>query len=127
LGVRNLNPKAGEPDFFADGHSRGTSSPLGFSEDGDVYAVVTNVPGPAPNSIVRSFESNVTSGRLGAVQWFTDEALAPILVNKLAPASGRLPQYYQVLLRVKYKDAVPVETSYVLYRELHMGHSPVGK
>jgi hypothetical protein len=120
LGVRNVRPKTGEPGFFADGHSRGTSSPLGFSEDGEVYAVVTNAPGPAPNSNIRSFESNITSGRLGAVQWFTDEALASILVDKLSSASGSLPQYYQVLLRVKYKDAVPVETSYVLHSELRM-------
>jgi hypothetical protein len=31
---------------------------------------------------------------------------------------GRIPQYFQVLLRVKYKGGVPTETSYLLHREL---------
>ena len=75
-GVRNVHPKAGEPGYFLDSHTQGTYSPLGFSEDGEVYAVVTNAPGPAPNSDVRIFESNITSARLGAVQSFTDDALA---------------------------------------------------
>ena len=118
-GVRNVHPQAGEPSFFPDSHTRGTYSPLGFSEDGEVYALVTNAPGPAPNSDIRIFESNITSARLGAVQWFTDNALASVITKKLAGVSGTLPQYYQVLLRVKYKDAVPVESAYVLHRELH--------
>jgi hypothetical protein len=33
-------------------------------------------------------------------------------------SNGTLPQYYQVLLRVKFKDNVPIETSYVLHHEL---------
>ena len=118
-GVRNVHPKAGEPSYFLDSHTQGTYSPLGFSEDGEVYAVVTNAPGPAPNSDIRIFESNITSARLGAVQSFTDNALASVITKKLAGASGVLPQYYQVLLRVKYKDSVPVESAYVLHRELH--------
>ncbi len=118
-GVRNVHPKGGEPARFLDSHTQGTYSPLGFSEDGEVYAVVTNAPGPAPNSDIRIFESNITSGRLGAVQWFTDNALASVITKKLAGTSGTLPQYYQILLRVKYKDSVPVESAYVLHRELH--------
>ena len=117
-GVRNVHPKAGEPGYFVDSHTQGTYSPLGFSEDGEVYAVVTNAPGPAPNSDIRIFESNITSARLGAVQSFTDDALAAVIIKKLAGASGTLPHYYQVLLRVKYKDSVPVESAYVLHREL---------
>lgn len=117
-GVRNVHPKAGEPGYFLDIHTQGTYSPLGFSEDGEVYAVVTNAPGPAPNSDIRIFESNITTGRLGAVQWFTDDALAAVITRKLASAAGTLPHYYQVLLRVKYKDSVPVESGYVLHREL---------
>ena len=89
--------------------------------------MVTNAPGPAPNSNIRSFESNITSGRLGAVQWFTDPALTSVIIKNLTGASGSLPQYYQVLLRVKYKDSVPVESAYVLYRELHAASHPSKK
>ena len=33
-------------------------------------------------------------------------------------ASGHIPQYFQVLLKVKYKGGVPTETAYLLHREL---------
>jgi hypothetical protein len=53
------------------------------------------------------------------VQWFTDPTLARLLVAKLKEASGgQMPRYYQVLLRVKFRDDVPTETAYVLSREL---------
>lgn len=119
-GVRNIHPRAGEPSFFRDQHSMGTSPPLGFSEDGDVYAVVTQGPGPSANSNVLSFESNITSARLGAVQWFTDMDLGAKLVARLQGSGGKLPRYYQVVLRVKYKDSIPVESAYVAHRELQL-------
>jgi hypothetical protein len=119
-GVRNIHPRAGESSFFKDQHSMGTSPPLGFSEDGNVYAVVTQGLGPSANSNVLSFESNITSARLGAVQWFTDMDLGAKLVARLQGSGGKLPRYYQVVLRVKYKDSIPIESAYVAHRELQL-------
>ena len=31
---------------------------------------------------------------------------------------GRIPQFYQVLFRVSYRDSVPTETKLVLWREM---------
>ena len=118
-GVRNVHPRPGEPSMFLEQHSVGTASPLGFSEDGEVYSVVTQVPGPSANSNIRYFESNVTPARLGAVQWFTEADLATTLVGKLKGPTGKLPRYYQVVIRVKYRDAIPIESAYVTHRELH--------
>ena len=59
-----------------------------------------------------------TTGRLGAVQWFTDATHAAELVQKMKGRDGLLPRYYQVLLKVKFKDNVPIETAYVLHHEL---------
>jgi hypothetical protein len=59
-----------------------------------------------------------TPSRLGAVQWFTDAAHASELVGKMKNAAGQMPRYYQVLLRVKFKDSVPTQTSYVLHHDL---------
>ena len=116
--VRNVHPRPGEPAMFLEQHSVGTASPLGFSEDGEVYAVVTQAPGPSADSTIRYFESNVTSARLGAVEWFTESALAATLVSKLKGPSAQLPKYFQVVIRVKYRDAIPVESAYVAHREL---------
>ena len=34
-------------------------------------------------------------------------------------AWGKMPRYYQVLLKVKFKDNVPTEMTYVLSKVLH--------
>jgi hypothetical protein len=112
-GVRNVRPGSGEPELFSDQYSTAPA------EQGVVYALVTHRPGPLGSSDVESFTSNRSAGYLGAVQWFTDPNFARVLVEKLKEASGgKMPRYYQVLLKVKFKDDVPTETTYVLSREL---------
>ncbi len=59
-----------------------------------------------------------TFGRMGAVDAFTDPRFAAVLVSKLKGTSGKMPRYYPVLLKVKYKSGVPTETSYLLHREV---------
>jgi hypothetical protein len=89
------------------------------NEQGFVYALVTHLPGPLGSNDVESFTSNRSAGYVGAVQWFTDPSFARVLVTKLKETTGgRMPRYYQVLLKIKFKDDVPVETTYVLGREL---------
>jgi len=112
-GIRNVHPKPGEPTMFTDQYS---TAPR---EEGTAYALVTHLPGPLRNNDVESFTSSRSAGYVAAVQWFTDPALARVLVAKLKEASGgQMPRYYQVLLKVKFRDDVPTETTYVLSREL---------
>jgi hypothetical protein len=112
-GVRSLHPKPGEPAVFAD-----RLPTPGGPEDGEIYALISHTPGPNGQGDIESFNSNRTAGRVAAVQWFTDAAHAQDLLAKLKTASGEIPRYFQVLLKVKFKDGVPTETSYVLDREL---------
>jgi hypothetical protein len=113
-GIRNVHPRPGEPALLTDQYSTAPT------EKGTAYALVTHVPGPLRNNDVESFTSSRSAGYVAAVQWFTDPALARVLVAKLSEASGgRMPRYYQVILRVKFRNDVPTETSYVLSRELH--------
>ena len=112
-GIRNVHPRPGEPALLTDQYSTAPT------EKGTAYALVTHVPGPLRNNDVESFTSSRSAGYVAAVQWFTDPALARVLVAKLSEAAGgRMPRYYQVILRVKFRDDVPTETSYVLSREL---------
>jgi hypothetical protein len=112
-GVRNPHPAPGEPALFADQY---VTAP---TEQGVVYALVTHLPGPVGSNEVESFTSNRSAGYVGAVQWFTSPKFAKVLVQKLtALTGGRMPRYYQVLLKVRFKDDVPTETTYVLSREL---------
>jgi hypothetical protein len=113
-GLQSLHPAAGEPAFFKDAMSPGTS------EDGEVYALITHTPGPLGNGEVVSFTCNTTPACLGAVQVFTDAALARSVVDKLKGSKATIPSYYQIVLKVTFRDTVPVETSYVTHRPLLM-------
>jgi hypothetical protein len=112
-GIRNVHPNPGEPEVFLDNFSTAPT------EEGEVYALVTHLPGPVGGSEVESFVSNRAAGYVGAVQWFTDPDFARVLVADLVKSHGKIPHYYQVVLKVQFKDEVPTETSFVLSRELH--------
>jgi len=110
-GIKNAHPSPGELEFYPE-RSRDAS------ETGELYAIVTHAPGPSGSGEITSFTSMRTPGRLGAVQWFADAASASELVGKMRNAAGQMPRYYQVLLRVKFKDSVPTQTTYVLHHNL---------
>jgi hypothetical protein len=112
-GFQIVHPQAGEPSFF-----KFRDPPGFFNEDGEACVLITHAPGPVGNTDVMTFAGNSTFGRVGAIDAFTDAAFAKTLVAKMRAPSGRLPRYFQVLLRVKYKGGVPTETSYLLFREL---------
>jgi hypothetical protein len=110
-GIRNLHPKSQEPEFFTDWKGAAVN-------DGEAYALISHAPGPLANTVVQSFSSSRTWGREGAVQAFTDAGLAKTLVSRMRDASGQMPRYYQIVLRVKFSDGLPTDISYVLHRDL---------
>ncbi len=111
-GIQNLHPKPGEPEKFLDSF---LTAPV---EAGEVYALVSHSPGPVGSTDVESFMSNRAAGYVGAVQWFTDPSFARILVANLTKEYGKVPRYYQTVLKVQFKDEVPIQTSYIMSREL---------
>jgi hypothetical protein len=112
-GFLNVHPQPGEPSLFK------YRDPPGFmTEDGEACVLVTHTAGPEGNTDVETFASNSTFARVGAINAFTNPAFATTLVEKMRGASGHIPRYFQVLLKVKYKGGVPTETSYILHRTL---------
>lgn len=124
-GVRNVHPRKGEPEFLADHYPaiNGAAAPQ-VHDDGEVYALVTRLPGPLGHSVFENFAANHSPGSLAAIQWFTKPDLAAQLVAKLRKNSGEIPRYFQIVLHVRYKDAVPTEVSYVMHRELTSETAP---
>lgn len=111
-GVTNASPGEGELAFYPE---QGQGD---VSTNGERYALVTHLPGPSGTGEITGFTSMRTTSRQGAVQWFMDPGNAKLLVDRMKKPDGSLPQYYQVLLKIKFKDNVPIETSYVLHHEL---------
>lgn len=112
-GFRILHPQPGESDSYP------YRDPSGFfTEDGEGHVLVTHAAGPTPGFEFVTFASNSTFARAGAVASFTEPNFAKDLATHMR-ASGRIPPYWQVLLRVKFKSGVPTSTTYLLHRELH--------
>jgi hypothetical protein len=127
-GIHVLHPRPGESAYLQD-HYPGPAAVQSFSEpdDGEVHALITHTPGPLGSGDIQSFSSNHGPGTLAAVQWFTNPNLAHILIDKLRKPNGEIPRYYQIVLKVKYKDSVPTEISYLLHRELQVERPPGGE
>jgi hypothetical protein len=112
-GIRDLHPGPNEPALFVDKYSTAPS------EEGVAYALITHLPGPMGRNDVESFTSNRAAGYVAAVKAFTDPVFVRTLVGQLKQSSGgRMPRYYQVLLKVKFKDEVPTEITCEIAREL---------
>jgi hypothetical protein len=111
-GIRNLHPQAGEPTLIADQASRNSKSA------DQSYALITHAPGLSGKGDVLYFSGNHVSSVTAGVEAFTDPALAKTLVTKMRKPDGSLPRFYQVVLKVKSMDDMPLEISYVMHREL---------
>lgn len=113
-GFHVVHPQPGEPSLYP------FRDPPGFfAEDGEACVLITHAAGPVGNTDVLTFASNSTFGRAGAIEAFTDPGFAKTLIARMRRPSGQIPQYFQVLLKVKFKSGVPTETAYLLHRELH--------
>jgi len=113
-GIRNVNPRPNEPGLFVDHYSTAPT------EEGIAYALITHLPGPLGNNDVESFTSSRAAGYVAAVKAFTDPVFVRPLVASLKQSNGgKMPRYYQVLLKVKFKEQVPTEITFVVARELH--------
>jgi hypothetical protein len=104
-----VKPEAGEPAYFADKLGTADGSPE------ETYALVSHVPGLYGNGQILLLEGNRTSSVMAAVKSFTDAGLARRMTEQLK-AGGKLPRYYQVVLRVRSMDEMPVEVEPVLRR-----------
>lgn len=111
-GIHNTQPQSGEPALFAD------RLPADPSDTEESFALISRVPGLYGNGEVLYLSGNRVGAITGGVHAFTDPAFAATLVSEMKDASGKLPRYYQVVLKVRSMDSMPIETRYVLHRAL---------
>lgn len=115
LGIATLDRQDGEPELYADPPAVNARD---ASEDGEAFALISRFPGPAGQSELLTFTSNSAPARLAAVQWFTTPAGAGEVVSRLKAGGRTLPDYFQMILKIRFRAGTPVETSYVRHREL---------
>lgn len=111
-GVRNLHPQPGEPALYSDPQDHQDS-------DGQGLELVSMLPGPLGRTSVITFSSNHAWGIICGVQALTDPSFVRVLTTRMKDRSaGKLPAYYQLVLRISYRDGTPVHASYVTHRIL---------
>lgn len=117
-GIRNVTPRPGEPSIFTD------RSPADPQDTAESYALVSHFPGLNGNGELLYFSGNKIPAVMGAVQAFTDPAFARTLVAKMKTGGGALPHYYQVVLKIRSMDEMPIDIAYVFHRDLEPVKTP---
>lgn len=112
-GIRNLHPAAGEPEFFPDPPARSAQSTVDES-----YALISRSPGVNGKGDVLSLSGNHPSSVTAGVEALTDPTLARTIVMRTRKPDGKLPRYYQILLKVRSMDETPIEITYVFHKEI---------
>jgi hypothetical protein len=110
--LRNLRPRPGEPEMF---HDVWTPSHGALLED---HALVTRLPGLHGHGDITVLAATSTEGTWAATEYVTRPQHAKDLVSRLRLASGKMPDCYQVVIRTKVREQVPIEMSYVTHRVL---------
>lgn len=116
-GIRNLKPLPGEPAAFGDGNHHPDSNGEGFE-------LVSVLPGPLGRTTVASFTGGLGWGVIGAIQAMTDPGFARDAVRRLRVDSAPMPRYYQLVLRIKYRDGTPIDAYCVAQRALTLTQNP---
>jgi hypothetical protein len=123
-GIRNLSPRAGEPAFIPDqaaGALKGAEALQGteaLQGSEETYALISHVPGLYGNGDILYLSGNQIASTLAAVRALTDPTLARELVLKLRARDGSVPRFYQMVLRVRSMDSMPIEITYMFHRDL---------
>jgi hypothetical protein len=100
------------------GSNAWVDSPDHEPSDGEGLELVSMLPGPSGRTTVVTFASNRKWGVVGGVQALVDPSFTRVVVQKLRESSGKLPPYYQVVFRIKYRDGKLTSASYVTHRVL---------
>jgi len=112
-GIRNLKPKPGEPVYLADKLRPGKPA------EGETHALISRMPGPSGVGVLLSIAGNASPDTLAAAEWLTQSWRAKELVERLRQPSGGIPEFFQVVLKVEFKQGTPVQSSYVMHRVLN--------
>jgi hypothetical protein len=120
-GIRNLKPHAGEPGYLPDSMAPGKTS------EGETHALISRTPGLSGVGELLVIAGNASADTFAAAEWLTQPQRARELVKRLKTASGGLPRYFQVVIKVGFKQGIPVESSYVFHHVVDGAAPPASK
>jgi hypothetical protein len=111
-GIRNRKPRPGEPPFLADRFLPGKP------QEGDTHALISRIPHPSGTRELLVLAGNASADTLAAAEWVTDPSHARDLLQHLRGRSPKLPRHFQVVIKVSFKQGVPVRSAYAFHHAL---------
>jgi hypothetical protein len=111
-GIRNQKPQPGEPVFLQDHLVPEKPS------EGETHALISRTPGLSGVGELLVIAGNASPDTLAAAEWLTQPLRARELVRRLRTPSGEIPRYFQAVVKVAFKQGIPVQSSYVFHHVL---------
>jgi hypothetical protein len=105
--VVNQRPRAGEPQSYNETWSPDRATLL------EGHALISRLPGLHDTGVIMMLASTSTEGTRAAVEYVTRPDYAARLVESLRGKDGRLPKYFQVVVKAHFKSQVPIQVEQV--------------
>lgn len=108
-GIQVVKPAKGEPALY---------EPT-LNEKEEVvadHALVARMPGIGGNGYITILGADSTAGNWAAAEAMTDPRMAQQLVANMRDAHGKLPEFFELIVRGEFQSLVPVKISYVTHK-----------
>lgn len=107
--VRNLRPKIGELPVY-----RRQASPE-VEDIPDDYAVITRIHGSKGWGEILVLASTTTEGTWAAADYISNPTQLADMLRRLSPDLNSIPSRYQVVIRCRFKNQVPLQSEYLTH------------
>jgi hypothetical protein len=105
--IENLHPRKGEPPYFGETWSADRTA---LAEG---HALIARLPGLHGAGFIMMLAATSTEGTRAAVEYVTRPDYAERLVTALRDPSGRIPRYFQAVVRARFKSQTPIQVEQV--------------
>jgi hypothetical protein len=111
-GIHNRRPQPGEPAFLEDHLLPGKTN------EGETHALITRTTGPSGQGEFLMIAGNASADTFAAAEWMTQPRRAGELAAHLRGRNTDLPRHFQAVIKVAFKQGIPVQSSYVFHHVL---------
>jgi hypothetical protein len=105
--IMNLKPRAGEPRNYYETWTPEKTLIL------QGHALISRLPGLHGSGSIMMLASTSTEGTRAAVEYVSRPDYAARLVQSLRGKDGRIPRYFQAVVRAQFKSQVPIHVEQV--------------
>jgi hypothetical protein len=111
--ILNVHPAPGEQAEYKD-----DNDPTDPNRWTVKYSVITLMPGPVKGRKILTLTGSGSEQPSALAYYMTSPDSAGELLKRMKLTSGKLPEYFQILVRAEFKSLAPIKVDYVIHRAL---------